>query len=71
MPMKEFMNNCTACGGNWVAMLLSGIKRVFPEHYNFVVAEVDKIGYGKGGVPAFAYICNWLEEHGVVSEEED
>ena len=68
--MKEFLNNCTACGGNWVAMLLSGIKRVFPEHYESVVAEVDKIGCKSGGVLAFAYVCEWLEGHGVVVEEE-
>lgn len=29
MTMTEFMQNCSACGGNWGAMLLSGIKRVF------------------------------------------
>jgi hypothetical protein len=68
MTMKDFLNNCTACGGNWVAMLLSGIKRVFPNDYELVVAEVDKIGFGHGGVPAFAYVCEWLEEHGVICE---
>lgn len=26
-----FMGNCTACGGNWAAMLLSGIKKSLPE----------------------------------------
>ena len=65
MTMKEFLNNCTACGGNWVAMLLSGIKRVFPEYYNSVVAEVENIGYGNGGIKAFAYVCEWLNEHGI------
>ena len=68
MTMKEFLNNCTACGGNWVAMLLSGIKRVFPEYYNSVVAEVENIGYGNGGIKAFAYVCEWLNEHGIVEE---
>lgn len=27
MTMKEFLQSCTACGGNWGGMLLSGIKR--------------------------------------------
>ena len=33
MSGSDFMNNCTACGGNWTAMLLTGIKRCFPEFY--------------------------------------
>lgn len=28
MKMSEFMQNCSTCGGNWGAMLLTGIKRV-------------------------------------------
>lgn len=34
MTGTEFMNNCTACGGNWTAMLMSGLKKSFPEYYN-------------------------------------
>lgn len=31
MNAKEFLNkHCMACGGNWTAMLLSGIKSAFP-----------------------------------------
>lgn len=33
MEMKEFLKHCTACGGNWTSMLLSGIKEVFPEYW--------------------------------------
>ena len=69
MTTKEFLQNCDACGGNWVAMLLSGIKRVFPDDYEIVVAEVDKIGFGSGGIKAFAYVCEWLENHGIITEE--
>lgn len=65
MTMKEFLNNCTACGGNWVAMLLTGIEQVFPSDYDSVVEEVEKIGFGNGGIPAFVYLCDWLESHGV------
>ena len=70
MSMKEFLSNCTACGGNWVAMLLSGIKVVFPNDYETVVAEVDKIGFGHGGIKAFEYVCDWLADHGIINEEE-
>ncbi len=34
MDMQEFLTGCTACGGNWSAKLLSGIKKFFPEYYN-------------------------------------
>lgn len=34
MTGTEFMNNCTACGGNWTAMIMSGIKKCFPEEYD-------------------------------------
>ena len=33
MTFTEFLNKCTACGGNWTAMLLTGIKACFPEYY--------------------------------------
>lgn len=34
MSMDEFMTHCTACGGNWVGMLLSGVKKVYPKVYD-------------------------------------
>ena len=68
MTMKEFLNHCKAYGGNWVAMLLSGIKEVFPSEYESVVKSVEEIGYGAAGTKAFAYVCDWLEKHGVVAE---
>lgn len=44
---EEFIkNDCTACGGNWTAMILTGIKKRWPEYfesmpdksYNFIEA---------------------------------
>ena len=35
-PFSEFLNNCTACGGNWVAMMLSGISRIAPRVYDAI-----------------------------------
>lgn len=29
----DFLNKCTACGGNWSAMLMSGIREVYPDYY--------------------------------------
>ena len=34
MSGTEFLDNCIACGGNWSAMLMSGIRTCFPEQYN-------------------------------------
>lgn len=34
MTLDTFMNHCTACGGNWTAMLMTGIKEVAPEVYD-------------------------------------
>ena len=36
MTNKEFLTHCTACGGNWVGMLLTGIKKLYPEVYDAV-----------------------------------
>ena len=36
MSNKDFLSNCTACGGNWGGMLLSGIKRLFPNVWDAI-----------------------------------
>lgn len=33
MSGNEFLKTCDACGGSWADMLMSGIKRTFPEVY--------------------------------------
>lgn len=42
MSGKEFMSKCTACGGNWCAMLMSGIRTCFPDRY----AKMEDKEYG-------------------------
>lgn len=49
---KSFLNNCTCCGGNWGGMLLSGIKKLYP---NVWAAIPDDMG-----VFAWGGICNTL-----------
>lgn len=34
MTGTEFLNKCNAHGGNWAAMIMSGIKACFPEYYD-------------------------------------
>lgn len=66
MSGKEFMQNCSACGGNWGAMLLTGIKRVFPNEYDKVNDEYNSMDFSHGGIKPFAFLCDWLTEHGVI-----
>lgn len=51
--MREFLEYCTACGGNWGGMLLSGIERLRPEVYKAIPNEI-----ASSGGEAFALICN-------------
>ena len=44
---KAFLDHCTACGGNWGGMFLTGIKKLYP---NVHKAIPDDMG-------AFAFIC--------------
>ena len=53
MTQPEFLNHCTACGGNWGGMLLTGIKALYPAVYN---AIPDNMGHF-----AFRCICETLE----------
>lgn len=53
MTMPEFLNNCIACGGDWGAMLLTGIKALYPDVYEVIP---DDMGHF-----AFRCICETLE----------
>lgn len=35
MPMKEFLSHCYAQGGNWTAMLMSGIRNLSEKNSDF------------------------------------
>lgn len=56
----EFMKHVTMCGGNWCAMMLSGIKELAPDVYD---AMPDKLGWS--GEHAFFAICYTIELLGV------
>jgi hypothetical protein len=54
MTMDDFLSNhCYACGGNWGAMLLTGIKALYPDVYD---AIPDNMGHY-----AFRCLCTVLE----------
>ena len=69
MSMAEFMNHCTACSGNWGAMLLTGIEQVFPEEYEEVKEHYNSMDFSHGGVQAFWYLCDWLDQHGITEDQ--
>lgn len=52
MTMDEFLKHCTACGGNWGGMLLTGLKELYPEVYNTIPDEM--------GMFAWRGICDTL-----------
>ena len=60
MTMDEFLNHCTACGGNWGGMLLTGIKALYPEVYNAIPNDM--------GIFAWSGICRTTKLLGIISE---
>lgn len=53
MTNDEFLTHCIACGGDWGAMLLSGVKTLYPEVYTAIPNDM--------GCFAFRGICEVLE----------
>lgn len=49
MSGDEFLSHCTACGGNWGGMFLSGIKELYPGVYEAIPEQM--------GRNAFFVIC--------------
>lgn len=52
MTMDQFLNHCTACGGNWGGMLLTGLQKLYPEVYDAIPNEM--------GMFAWRCICDTL-----------
>lgn len=59
MTLKEFLSHCTACGGDWVSMLLSGIEECYPDDYIRLKAECNEIN-SNSGASEFIHICDFL-----------
>lgn len=52
MTSDEFTSHCTACGGNWGGMLLTGIKKLRPSVWEAIPDDM--------GVFAWGCICSVL-----------
>ena len=61
MTSKQFFDNCTACGGNWNGMLLTGIKKLWPDVWKAIPDEM--------GVQAWDCLCSVLVLCGVDTSE--
>lgn len=57
MPLKGFLPHCIACGGNWGAMLLTGIKALWPTVWDAIPDDM--------GLHAIVPLINVLELCGV------
>lgn len=58
---KQFLDHCTACGGNWGGMLLSGIRKLYPAVWDAIPDDM--------GAFAWACICSVLILCGVDTSE--
>ena len=63
MTFKRFLDECTTCGGNWGGMLLSGVRKLWPEVWDMIPDDM--------GVNAFTTICNLLILLGVDTSSKD
>ena len=62
---KKFISEeCAACGGNWGAMLLTGIRAHWPDVYAAIPEHM-----GDDGMTAFACLCYVLRLCGVVDDD--
>lgn len=52
MELDDFLNHCSACGGNWGGMLLTGIQELFPDVWELIPEDM--------GIFAFSVICDTL-----------
>ena len=50
--LDNFLNYCTCCGGNWGGMLLTGVKKLWPNVYDSIPNDM--------GVSAWSCICSVL-----------
>lgn len=50
--LDSFWKHCTACGGNWGGMILTGIKELYPELWKMIPDNM--------GVFAFSVLCEVL-----------
>ena len=43
--VRDFLEFCTACGGNWSAMFMSGISKLYPSVYDAIPEDFGNDGF--------------------------
>ncbi len=61
ISFDEFLGHCVCCGGNWVAMIFSGYKYLFPKVWDELPEKA-----GNNGVEAMCNLVETLNALGVV-----
>lgn len=61
LTFKEFLGHCTACGGDWGQMFLTGIKELAPRVYDAIPNDM--------GIFSFITIVSTLNLMGVETSE--
>ena len=61
-PVTDFLKECTACGGNWGGMLLTGIKKLYPEVWDCIPEDM--------GIMVWPAICYTLLLCGIDTSED-
>ena len=56
MTMKDFLSHCTLCGGNWGGMLLTGIRKLYPEVWEAIPDNMGIYAWN-----AICTICTLLD----------
>lgn len=65
MTSNEFLTHCTACGGDWGGMLLSGIRELLPQVWEEIPEKL-----GSNGFMAFTAINIFLRMLGIYGDKE-
>lgn len=42
LTSEQFLENCTACGGDWSRMLLTGINKMYPTVWDLIPEDMGK-----------------------------
>ena len=61
MKFETFLDYCTACGGNWGGMLLTGIHKLWPDVWEAIPDDM--------GIQAWGCLCSVLMLCGVDTSE--
>lgn len=60
MTIQDFLSHCTACGGNWGGMLLTGMRELFPAVYDAIPDNMGRFAWN--GICATLNLLNIVSD---------